>query len=256
MNASWVLFLGRKVGVGVVVVRRSSVELVLPVELEYSAPSSPTSPVVASANEPRQGASRIPLVLNRFLLPVPGLMVSAGAVGKVDGVFLNITRTSLDEARAQLDLHHLSIEPIVPTHNVPYMKYTKPGGILPLYVASLSLPPLPLVYRSVEQKVPGLDTKGFWQLDTSLDAGTLQASVAAAARVFNLAGLHANSIVLSYVNSWHLQLGSTSIALRYAENGFREIVQQTADQLSHIERGPSAEQDEEPPLKRPRLDTQ
>ncbi|KAF4689003.1 hypothetical protein FOZ60_002174 [Perkinsus olseni] len=250
-NASWVLFLGRKV-----VVSRRSVELVLPVELEYSAPSDPTRPVVASANQPLQGASRIPLVLNHLLLPRPGLMESVGPVGKVDGVSLNITKISLDEARAQLDLHHLSIEPIVPTRNVPHIKYTKPGGTLPLYVASLSLPPLPLVYRRVEQKLPGLDTKGFWQLDTSLDAGTLQASVAAAARVFNLAGLYANSIVLSYVNSWHLQLGSTSIGVRYAENGFSEIVQQTAHQLSHIERDSSAEQDEGPPSKMPRLDTQ
>ncbi|KAF4709008.1 hypothetical protein FOZ62_012882, partial [Perkinsus olseni] len=97
----------------------------------------------------------------------PGLMESVGPVGKVDGVSLNITKISLDEARAQLDLHLLSAEPIVPIYNAPYMKYTKPGGTLPL----------------VEQKLPGLDTKGFWQLDTSLDAGTLQASVAAAARL-------------------------------------------------------------------------
>ncbi|KAF4683395.1 hypothetical protein FOZ60_009150 [Perkinsus olseni] len=131
----WTVYLGRGLAS-----RKSgnTINLIHPVTLEYSKPSSSLA-----REDPSPAAANEAFTLTRRILPRPGTLVEDGEGPNAVHVF--IKEMSIEERQAEMIIMSILLEPTDPIINEHYMKYTYRDVRFSENITALSLPPLPLM---------------------------------------------------------------------------------------------------------------
>ncbi|KAF4726039.1 hypothetical protein FOZ63_002583 [Perkinsus olseni] len=229
-----------------------SINLIHPVVLEYSRPSSG---LVKEESLPASAAANGAFALTHRILPRPGTLVKDGE--GPDAVYVVIKGMSIEERQAEMIITSILLEPTDPIINEHYMKYTYRDVRFSDNITALSLPPLPLMQLkdgvSISYSVPTsknifilspiVSAKLCWRIGIDeKGAESLRGFATSAAEALRVAKVDVKDILLCYADpAWRLVIGQQLIQMKYDD----EISDaESAKGNSGSDKRPSADQSE------------